>query len=554
MERSFEIPAEDPFLELQKKESLTAIESYHLSHSHLWEGNFEGAKKSLLEALEKKPDFQEALVQLGFIYLWEDLPLQALDFFELALSYKPCNSPAIEGVFQVARQLPDPQALLLFEQIISCQPDHVDTLFLQALIYRKLKEPAKAIALLEKVLAKEPTYEDALAPLASLYLELKCAEALSWLYQEYPHHLEIIRAYANFLFSQERFTQATCLFEKLPANPQLWRTLWESKARSNHTLIVDSTYTQARETDPSIGQPTVKDFYSLTNIKAWIPLSDKWRLDARALFYNQREQDIYPPIGLNYDMYEAGAEVIAHYYFIPTFRFDAIARLFRAWGAQEAIFPFQNTLRFEPGVQIVSLSQHLLVLDAHIESFVIKNFSADYSQLLRTSFFQGAYGYRWDGPLHPRIEAWVGGILYQDNLHNVKNQQAVMAQVDLLFPCLTTLYKYEHGHFKYLNENYFSYKQQDRNTLQLAYKYALNNLIDVSASWDHTWEMTRNLLLPIGDFVYEAPSLYLIWNTYTVNLNIQNRDRLRIELSGHYLYNTLPYWDWNIKGAFIWRF
>ena len=126
--------------------------------------------------------------------------------------------------------------------------------------------------------------------------------------------------------------------------------------------------------------------------------------------------------------------------------------------------------------------------------------------------------------------------------------------MDLYFPSLTTSYLFEHSGFKHLNPDYFSYKQQLRNTIQLKYHQELHSQLYFEMFWDHTWEMTYNLFLPVGNFVFVAPKLYLIWNTYTAQMNWRYKDSLKIEMGFHYLYNTLPYRDYNLHGSIVWQF
>jgi Tfp pilus assembly protein PilF len=539
---------------LQSIDERLKEESYELALYYILAGDLDNAKIYLEEALNSDPKFLEALLEMGFIHVWQKNYTQALIYFEDVLKLQSCEKRAIYGITEVTKHMKPKDAIQQYELLLSCDPDNVDIMFLLATAYRQTKQDQKALTIYSKLIEKDQYIDDSLEGLAIIYNRSHDLQSLEALYKKYPSHSKLKHMYARRLLNDEKYKEAKALYDNIPRTPQVYKELYEIKSRTDPSISYDANYTDAKEWDPTINIPVVKDYYFTTGFNILIPITDKGRLDMRGFEYHQRENQINTPVGVNYSVYEAGAQLKGHYYFLPKWRLDLNAKTYRAWGAQNVKYPFQNVTRFESGINLVLNSTQLFIADTHIEYFIIKNYAQGVSQLLRTDYVQGTYGYRPDIFMHPFVEGLAGAVYYHDQFNNIKNKQYLKGGFDLGTPYLKTFYLFEHSTFKYLNQNYFSYKMQTRSTVELKFQkeFASNFLCELI--WDHTWELTKNLYLPIGDTVYVAQRLYLIWNIYTAKFAVRKNDYLKFELSGHYLYNTLPYWDWNLQGAITYQF
>ena len=560
-------PLDKPFLkqpstqiETKKIEKLEAVknrnaeEEYELGLLYILSGNIELAKKHINQALQLKPSFQYAEIQLAYIYLWEqEIQLSAI-LFDNVLKKTPCQWQALYGKALIAKDQNKQEMIEAIQLIQKCPKINSDTLFLLGQLYYRTGQIKEAKITFIKVLDQAPQYEDAAEALAQIYRTENDSKSLKVLTEKYPSNTRIQHLYAQQLIKYQRFQEANKIYQKLTTQDVLLDEFWSVKSRTNPAISLEATYTDAKESDPTLRKPVVKDYYFYTAFNAYIPIFNQWRIDTKGFLYHQRENDILPPVGVNYNIYESGGQITSHYYFAPDWKWDVTARVFNSWGKGHMTYPFQNTTRFEPGTSLIYNAEHLFILDAHIESFIIKNYQIEKSQLMRTDYYQTVYGYRPDVFLHPRIEASAGWINFHDSFHNWKNRQTVSAHLDLYYPSLTIMYLFEHAHFNHLNENYFSYKQQLRNTLQVKFYKEFHSKFYFQAFWDHIWEDDYNLYLPIGNFVYVASKLYLIWNTIDAAFGYRYKDLLKIEMGGHYLHNTLPYTDWNLRGSIIWQF
>jgi Tfp pilus assembly protein PilF len=518
---------------LESLEDKTPEEFYRLGLYYILAGNLNQAVIYLDQALEKDPEFLEALIQLGYVYLWQNNQTLALEYFEKALDSKKCDKRALNGLFEVAPHLKDHEAIGLYERLLKCEPKNQDLIFELAILYKRTNQLAKAEKLLLDLLDKNPENLDAIEALASIYNQQNDVDALNDLYRRYPQNAQLQYIYAKRLLNDEKFTEAKKIYEKIPKSYQVYKELYEIKSRTDPSVFIDANYTDAKEWDPTLNIPVVKDYYFSFGANALLPITDKGRIDLRAFEYHQRENQINQPVGVNYSVYEAGGQIKGHYYFLPNWRLDLSAKGYQAWGLSQAKYPFQKANILEAGVNLVLNSTHLFVADAHLEHFIIKNYNKGISQLLRTDYVQGIYGYRPDIYMHPIIEGLAGAVYYHDHFNNIKNMQYLKGGFDLFTPYLKTYYLFEHSTFKYLNQNYFSYKMQTRSTVDVRFQKEIKSNLLWELIWDHTWELTKNLYLPIGDTVYVASRLYLIWNTYTAKMTFRHKDKLKIELSGH---------------------
>jgi tetratricopeptide (TPR) repeat protein len=365
-------------------------------------------------------------------------------------------------------------------------------------------------------------------------------------YRRHPRSLVIDRQY------KQAKKEYAALLKDHPYDQKLNAEMFEVRSHTDFCAFLDTSYTDAKENDPTLQEPVVKDYYFASNLNILIPVFDTWRLDAKGIFFHQRENNILNSF-VNYNAFIGGGQLLSHYYFANDWRWDVTLREIRAWGSQTAQFPFLATNRFEPGTCVVySGNNHFFIIDGHIESFIIKNFAAQNAELLRTDHIDTSYLYRPEVFLNPKVGVALDEAFYQD--HNRKDWQSLFGSLDLGVPMLTLTSLFEHSHFKFLTSNYFSYNQQIRETIGLKFHTPNDFHLYFEVLWEHSWQWTHNLIMPIGDLLFIAQQQYIIGNLFSSRLVYRFRDRFKFELGGHYLRTTLIYRDWNLNGALRYQF
>jgi|GEM_PF-1607991 len=572
---------------------------YTLAQIYIQRGHLEKAQEALAKVLPGSLDYEHAQVQQGFIFLWQKQFDRAFPIFSALLHSKSCNKTALLGLYTIANTWSldakkRSQALLLYETLLHCDPNNPDYLFYYGKALSWTKDTKKAKTTLLHCLQLAPEYTDAALILAALYRREGELTQAQEIYERYPDNAtaraglaqiaasqghsakahehftaamhqnpnhDTRLAYARFLMSENLFSDAQTPYEYLlnddPYNDILWRDMYEAKTHTDVSLLLETDYVEGQEHDPDIQQPVVKEYYFNQKVHLMLPLRDSWLLDVRGIFSHQKENDIYIPIGTNFNVLLAGGQVTSSLLFAKYWRWDVILREFGAWGSGTMFYPFQNTHRFEPGTTLRYTSNaHSLLLDAHIESFVIKNYDLFVSQLLKLSYIDAGYTYHPEHYLHPSINAWVARVFYNDNLHNIRNTQDLSVESGLpkFEKFLSLGYFFEHSTFKQLNINYYSFKRQTRNTLRVKLHTNPNSHAYFEIFYDRTWQKTHDLFQPIGDFVFIAPYQLIIENKLWANYSYRLKDKARIEFGGYYYRDTLPSWYYNLKGAISWRF
>src|SRR3990167_2759999 len=584
--------------ELPKPES--AADWYEAALTQIREGNREAARESLKKALSLDPQLIEAGVQLGFLELWDGGLNASYQQFFRVLKLAPCEPKTLEGLREIGArwaqvETRQRQEIAIYQTLNTCQPGDADTLFYLGRAQARAGDWDEAIETLKECLTLAPEYGDAEVQLAYIYLWQEMWAEAEALFAKYPanqdakiglalaarrqgnsekakaHLQEILsvdnkhkqarQEYANILLSDMDYSQAETAFAGLvdddPNASNYWISLFDIKSHTRYGMMLEKLYTYAKENDPSLGVPVVRDYYFFNSVHFLIPLMNRWRLDIEQIYYHQRENDIFPPVGVNYSAYEAGGQVTSSYFFAPNWRWDLSARAFNAWGKQDAIYPFKRTTRFEPGTGLLYNSERqLFSVDAHTESFIIKDFARNNSKLLRTDYLTGGYGYRFNRILRPEFEAWVTHIFIRDSLKNWENTEMATARLGIPFAekTITAIYRFEHGHFDQLSQNYYSFKQQFRNVLGARLHIPFSDAVSWDTYYYHSWQTTYNLFQPIGDTVFVSPKQYLVANWVTSSLTARYKDSMRLILEGHYFHDTLIYRDWNITGSFLWQF
>lgn len=565
---------------------------FRISAFYIQTGELEQAKAILEQALDVDPTYVPAIAQIGYINLWEENWSQANAYFGRAWQLQPCNSTIALGWLKLgAANHGDPGQIA--DAVASCAWADPDVLIHLGILETRLKRFDEAESTLRECIRIAPHYEDAYLQLAHLYVLQGNYEEAEKIYALYPDSSEALLGFARIaerqgedaraearyrmaleknpnlqearlglahvLVNQLQYRQAKREYETLLNMPyggsKLWSELMEVKSHTNFAIKEEFDYTDAKEDDPSLKVPVVKDYYFTSKLTLFVPVLDRWRIDLQQYYFHQRENDILPPVGVNYSAYVNGGSLISHYFFLKDWKWDVILKGIKATGIQNANFPFKTSALFEPGSLLMYRSDwNLFVLDGHVEDQIIKNFSEGISQLLRIDVYQGEYGLHPPVFLHPVMEIGGGRNFYHDSIHNWKQHENAKAGIDLYFPELRAIYLFEHEKFKALTQNYFSYKKQIQHTLTVLYSQEFRSQAKFELAWDHIWQSNSQVVLPVGTLIFVGPSLYLIGNKFTARAECRLRDCLRLELSGHYYRLTLPYHDWNLKGSLFWQF
>jgi tetratricopeptide (TPR) repeat protein len=483
----------------------------------------------------------------------------------------------------------------IFREIAASFSENADHLFHVGRLAAWLSEWEESERFLKKCLQMNRNHIDAAVQLGHVYLYNQRWNEAEEIFARYPDHMpakaglakcalwrgdypvaeecyrkilgdpafeqEARLGLARSLAEQQKYREADSNYAVI-TQPEFQGTVLapEKAAVASHTRIgalIDANYTQSVESDPNLHAPVAKIKGFVTSLSFFFPLTDQWRLDARGIFSHQKENNIYPPAqGINYDVLISEEAITARYYFRKDWRWDLYTRVLSGWKDGSMTFPFENKTLFEPGTTLLyNSARQIFTLDAFYDTLLIKNFAREISQFLLFSTIDTGYGYRFNVRWKPELEGRLAGSFFHDSPHNTQNRQDVWVRTGLPpWPTiLTAIYHFEHAGFTNLSPNYYSYKNKWFQALGLRlYKDILSNGY-FEIFYEHSWDLTMNLFEPIGTFLYVAARQYLIGNNVYGALGY-SVDRCRMELSGHYFHNNLPYTDWNIKASFQWQF
>ncbi len=545
------------------QEFKTVSSRIKLAQEQIQQGKLESAYEILMQVLNESPCKRKALHELEKIGLeWknaQDKQSNVLEIYGLLNHCKPHNPDILYflGV-HLARAERWDEAETVLKECLYLMPKYADAEIQLGFLYLWRNQTDLA----ESIFARHSGNADAQMGMARIYQkrgETGRAQAVHrQIVDQNPNHREARRLLARSLASEMNYSDAKShyawLIDNDPNTPEHFAELLDVKSHTNFAIYLESFYTDAKENDPTLKAPVVKDYYFFNAVHFLIPLLDRWRLDLKQIYFHQRENDIYPPIGVNYSVYLAGAQVTSSWLFYKDWKWDLYARSFEAWGQQDVSYPFHRTTRLEPGTALVYNSERqLFVFDAHRESFIIKNFARLQSELLRTDFLAGVYRYRIPVALQPELEAQAAHIFIQGD--NWNNTEAGIARCKIPWiKYFTAIYRFDHGHFDKLNPNYYSFKQQLMNTLGVRLHCDFYSNVYFETTYEHRWKTTYQLYQPIGNYIFVADKQYLIANKIISKLSCRYRDSFRFELEGHYFYESLPYRDWNISGSLLWQF
>ncbi|MEI6242010.1 MAG: tetratricopeptide repeat protein [Chlamydiota bacterium] len=205
---------------------------------------------------------------------------------------------------------------------------------------------------------------------------------------------------------------------------------------------------------------------------------------------------------------------------------------------------------------VYSTESHTLVLDVHPEGLLVKDLARIESKLLSLTYADIYYKYRFNFFLKPEIEGYVEEVFYSDHIRNRRNTLRLITQCPLPFfdKAFTLSYEFERRMMPKLSINYYSFRRQWRHVMGVKFRKEFFERIIFEVFYYHRWQLTRRLYQPIGDFVYVAERQNLTSNKIGALIGYRIQDKCRFELSGHYFRDTLPYRDWNLHGTLIWEF
>ena len=562
----------------------------------LAEGSLKEAKDFLVELVNTYQDFSYGHIQLGFVEMWIGHPYAAERIFKDVLKHCPCNEYTLRGLTQLATQYEREEqmqdsSLELFRLLNSCVPDSSEYLFGVGRTLARTGNWAEAEEILIKCLELSPADSDIALQLASVYYRQGNWDKAKALYEKYPDRVEsqeglarvylaqgddanaktyldqviakdsknpyalqnLARLYAKDLYFTESKRLYEILTEKFKNDDSAFRELFDVKLHTQPVVNYNVSYVEAKENDPSIKKPVVLDSYFNNDITVYVPIYDRWRLDVRTFFDYQKEKNILPTNpGINYNAQIAGAALFSHVFFAKYWRWDLFSDVKWAWNVGKNVYPFQNTTRVEPGSYIsYNTDQHRLSIGGNVDSYVIKNFSKITSSLLTLRSLGFSYTYTAPVWLRPEFEVSFDEtyVIFQPKNRRDTETGSFRFLVPYLEDYFKLFYTFEHRHFRRLNVNYYSFFEQWRNTF--GFNFFLRDL-HPSLTFDliywHRTQGTKDLFQPIGDFVYIAPWQFLKCNQVQASFGYRLKDVFKMDLSGGYYRDTLPYRAWNVAG------
>lgn len=507
--------------------------------------------------------------------------------YKESLAIDPCNAQALIGLNELLDPLKrDPKYANLLLQVtdllLECYPNEPDYLFFNAKAHYLLNQKKEAEIKLLTCLDYAPNYIDAALLLASIYqLEGKYDEGIKLLkkfpssgtifeklgdlnlmkedYDEAanyykkllrldPKNPKFIKKYANALKMQKHYAEAEDVLDAyLQDQPdkELERLQMEVEEFSNPSFNYQMNYTQSKENDPGIQKPVVRNYYVDQSLNFYVPIFDHLSSATKIMFDLQQEIDIYPPTGSNYNVSIYGLQEKIKWDFFREWYLNFVVRGLYADNLGDNFYPFQNTFRFEPGITLVYQgSKQFFYADAHIESFIIKNFAIQKSQLLRQDFLDFGYGVSFPFYIKPEIEAGFAKIFYHDSIDNKEQVESISCNFKRKLEnkgSLNLAVRFDHSSFDQLTPNYFSYKNQYLTTLKFNFFANLGFKTIFEGGYEHAWQVTSNLLQPIGNFIFVAKRQSLLTNKVYGKLQANLIKTLFFELYGHYFETNLPY-------------
>ena len=573
---------------------------YELALLNIKIGQYDEAERLLYQTIKENPDFVDARIQLGYLSIWEDEYENAYQQFLWLYDQHGCTSKIqtglrLIGTHWVKNNINHSKSLDIFENLYECDPNHGDTILYLGLLFYKTGQKANAEIYLKKSLELNPNNVDADVTLGYLYASEGRVKKARTYFEKHPNDCEAIlglarlkqttaetrESHAHYIealkkcpdhgtirleaariaTSSRKFNESAQHYDLYMSNNPLDFRVWEesqiTKSYTHQGLLLDVSYTSAKENDPVLNVPVVRDFYTYASIHSTVPVNDALRFEFKGFFYNQKEINIIN-YGLNYDADLSGGEARLEYLFKDHFRLNAFARALGVWQQEDDLspsFPFQNTWNFEPGITLeYKLPIALFYFDAHIESFITKNFNENSSILIPLGSEEVYFLFRPDIYLSPDVETSITLKELWDNNFEPVVTIRTRCNLPLLEKYFTFQYVFEYSKFKFLTPNYFSYDHQYWQFAELDFHCHLFKNLHFKAVYEFNWQITKNLIQPIGDFLNITEMQSLTGNKISCHVTYRYVDHLRFVLKGHYYRNTLIYRDWDIKGSLLFQF
>jgi tetratricopeptide (TPR) repeat protein len=485
---------------------------YKLGSSYALAHQYKEAEEILIKCLDINPEYTDATIRLGFLYLWQG------------------NLAKAKKTFLEVSDLNEAKEAL-------------------GNICLREKNYKEAEYWYEQVDVEDRTEQSSLNLARSLSSQLKYTQAK--------------KLYHEFL-------------AKYPNSNVAKKDLFEVKLHTSPSLVSDTSYTQTKENDPSLNAPVVRDCYFNQSIIVQVPVVDKWRLDFEGYAGYQKEVNLYrPEQGDNYDATISGGKINSRFYFHKDWVWNIGTNIKYGSKIGTMTFPFKTTTQFQPGTSIIYNSERQLVATSgYVDSFVIKNFQNITSYLLEIKTVD--FRYRLTGPWRckPEVEGWAGRtyyrgyplspfgdgivqqVLYQGSLPNKSDAQIIWVRCGIpgIPDYAQFIYSLEHRSFDRLNLNYYSFKQQKRNNLSLRLHHEWNNKVYAELTYKYWWQRIIDLFQPIGNFIYVDPLQYLHANIVDGVIGVRANESFKAEVGGHYYKDTLPLRVWSAYGNFTYAF
>lgn len=522
-------------------------------------------------------------------------------YFELKKNLKQenCDEASLAALQRIAeiwqfKKSKRKKALHIYLFILRCKPEDPEVLFRTARLLAWEGKKKDAEKMLRHLLEVSPNYLDGVSFLFNLYLNQRKWKQAQEVLKTYPNtpdekklrarldfrrrnfsssekqYRELVeidpedidsrRALARSLAGQNKFKEAKKQYEVLvkkePKNHQNWVELMDVRSHTDVSLIGEGNYTKGKENDPDLQAPVVTDYYTYGAVHCLIPILNRWRIDLKDIYYHNKQNDIYFPMGLNYNVYVYGAQMTSSVLIWKSFQWDLILRYLGARGYNNHVFfPFKSTSRFEPGTSFIYSTPLMFALvNAHVESFVMKNFAKFRSELMRTIHLHAVYIIRPNVYMKPEFETNFTEIFYKDSIHNYQNILNLWARFDLFTKYIKFVYQFRQSNFKEPNENYYSYKLQFRNSIGGIISLDFFSPLLVECYYQHWWKYSAALDQPIGLFVFQADRQWIQADKIEMKAIYRFRDCLRLEAYGHLLFTTLPYRNYKAGGKITWQF
>lgn len=554
---------EIPIFLLHHPEPMSAEDAYELGLLYMLAGQAEEAERYLDLAIAKDPEFSYALIQVGYLNYWTHDYVEAYEAFWKAFQIDPCGKQSFHGLEMVGTYWLHenehiPECLQLFKALYECSPKNIDIVFYTGLAYMRLNQVDEAKKKFIRCLELRHNDPEASFQLAQIYMMEGNWEEAEKLYRKAGPTAK--KHLARALVRQRKFVDAkeefSLFLTENPSDMPTWYELREVKSYVDPTLLLSSTYTEAKESDPTIAVPVVKDYYLYIEGTLNIPITLAWDINAQGFYYQQKEKNIYIP-GTNYNVQEEGGAFLSSLDFAKCWTWDLILRLFHASPIGDMSFPFSSTNRFEPGTALIyRYAPHLICGEVRVESFFTKNFTYTETDLLQILTGELRYLFRPDVNLHPELEASLRKIYFDDSIHNWQTTESLWlrSHIPYLSKYFRGEYQFQHSHFHELTTNYFSYQDQFVNKVGIYLAIPLQPATTFGVHYEHVWQLTKHFIQPIGTFLFTANRQSLNGNLIIANITHALQDLWEVKLEGHYFHNNLPYSDWNINGSFLYQF